>query len=299
MFRRRVNSRWFNSLLRTSPRDGDGYATLDIRIATYLNPYQPADAEETVNQDKQKVVLVQWSSEEWERWKSRFKMVVESNWNNKLWLVPIESRSVVWNGARYPNIRCQLTIELMPQPEHAHMNCTVVRLRDDMEFSRSSMRLGGYRVNVDKKADGYLDHKDLDPRDDSAARGQIPVVHEVGHYLGLDHVNAAAARRNPDQYDGYGKGYQGSDVMGGGMRFDRWHASPWIHRIKLHLVDDSSGSLSSGRASNGTVKWRGSRFRPPPQFEATVLGQRGYFRRFPWGDPPDGGVPFPWPKGGS
>ncbi len=302
MILRRVNGHWFNSVLSVSPRDGDGYATLDIRVATYLNPYRLDEAEEIVKQDERDVVLVRWSPQEWERWKRRFKEVVEFGWNNKLWLVPIEPPSIVWRGARYPNIRCQLTIGFVSRPDHAHMNCTVVRLRDDMTFSRSEMRMdtfGGRLQSIFDSEDGYLDHLDLDARKDPMARGQIPAVHEMGHYLGLDHVNAKAARRDPDKYDGYGRGYQKSDVMGRGMRFDAWHAYPWIRRIKHHFLDDPIGAVSDRRVSVRSVKWRGSRFRPPPQFEATVQGRRGYFRRLPWGNPPDGGVHFPWPKGGT
>ncbi len=96
--------------------------------------------------------------------------------------------------------------------------------------------------------DGRLDSLDLEPK----PGGQIGALHEMGHYLGLNHVDHGHG-------DGYGAvgSYQAGDIMGRGTRLDAWHAWPWKHRLPVHQIVAAPIALYPRG-----LEWRGSVGRP-------------------------------------
>lgn len=261
--RRRINSQWADSVLDLNTRRRGENTSLTIKIRVFLEPYRPDGGIEIEDEgERSQVRLVSWDSSEFQRWKWEFKQVVEENWNNKLWIVPDRFWGVytvppsTYDAGEFPNVECRLRIHHVSEASHAHLHAVVARLHDDDRFRRSSM-IGpdcGGRMASFFRAQGKLDDRDLQEKE--PVYGQIPVVHEMGHYLGLDHVWADRAgmfdNTNDDEYYGAQGTDDARDLMGRGMTIRGWHAHFWRRRIRDHIHPHHS------------VNWRGTTQRPRP-----------------------------------
>lgn len=219
-----------------------GVARLTFRVNTHLAPYVP-----NIPPGQQWELVPQWphtagatlrkvvswdtvgpGEETFPQWAQRFKSIIEREWSGHLYLVPTGGG----RGYRFAPIRCFLEIHFVGRADRSHLNLRIYRLHESETFFRSSMSLGGHCKRG--MGDGSLDHRDIDPK----SNGQIAAVHEMGHYLGLDHV----ARGTATPYGAPGS-YQAGDIMGSGMRRDAWHAWPWLHRLPLHEVSSTPMSI--------------------------------------------------------
>jgi hypothetical protein len=131
-------------------------------------------------------------------------------------------------------------------------------------------RIADFFVSTDSNFD------DLDVLARNGPGTQIPVLHEMGHYLGLNHV-AGMFNFSSD----YGSGYQGQDIMGSGMRLEAWHAFPWRTRLQ-------TGHLGHSYA----VEWQAMTMRPSPRtYSSYATPQSGREDPLPGGvRDRDGGV---------
>lgn len=250
------NPSTYDSLLSTAGVNSTTNANLYIIIKVYMNRYDPPGGSGTV-QDVGGTSrnVVSWSSDsEFRAYCQNFKRVVENAWNNKLWMIP--SRD--W-GANYlsyrPNVRCCMRISLESSAGNAHLNIRCVKLAASETSHRSSMSRRTHR--------GFLDNLDVQSSDNTTnllpgiTFSQIAAAHEIGHYLGLSHVNNPSCIQqdistNQSQCYG-GTHHQANDIMGRGMRVEAWHARPWRNRINQHL-----------RLRNKLPNWRATRHRPVP-----------------------------------
>lgn len=252
------NSDTYDSLLSTSGVNATTNANLYVIIKVFMNRYDPPGGSGTVRDvGGTSRNVVSWSSDsEFSAFCQNFKRVVENAWNNKLWMIP----SCDW-GANYlsyrPNVRCCMCIRLESSAGNAHLSIRCVKLAASESMHRSSMSRRTHR--------GYLDDLDVQPRDittnilPGSTFRQTAAAHEIGHYLGLSHVNnPSCIQQNistnlPQCYGG--NHHQSDDIMGRGMRVEEWHARPWKNRINQHL-----------RISNKLPRWEASRHRPAPRW---------------------------------
>ncbi|MEE9491903.1 MAG: hypothetical protein V3W04_00795 [Gammaproteobacteria bacterium] len=157
---------------------------------------------------------------------------------------------------------------------NAHLHAEVVRLHPEEDFRRSRCRVPTWRARIQdifSSIDSHLD--DLDVLERNGRGTQIPIVHEMGHYLGLHHVAGEG-----DESAAYGEGYQGGDIMGSGVRLESWHAFPWKKRLKMHIGH-----------TTGVMQWNVTTVRPAPR--PAPLQQRQREPMLPGGMPgPDAGV---------
>lgn len=256
----RIRNTFFDSWLQTANASDQWNANLYLIVRVFLRPYTvsapPARVCRPGAPPPVEVVddvrVIPWNhtnANEWQDWRTRFVEVVENGWNNKLWLIPSGFWGVTVSGAGgqsyLPNVRCCLNIVLTEREDAAHCRIRVLRLHNAESFSRSSMHFPRWVDHLRRgisNTDGYLDHLDLNPK----SSGQITVLHEMGHYLGLSHV---ACDSNDDECYGASGSYQAGDLMGAGSRIEAWHAHPWKKRIREHVRD---------------VRWNATVQRPSP-----------------------------------
>lgn len=203
--------------------------------------FQGRDATFEVNNNGVELMLTRWPNDEFDPWCQEYKQKVEHGWHNKLWLVP----SGLWEGAisdpentnvmLVPAVRCCLRIILVNGDPH--VNCDVAYLASSRNHRTSTAPLPymGNRIihalNIDCFSGGpnrlKADNLDLTPK---PVTGQIAALHEMGHYLGLNHVNMGGENEYGDNE------FQRDSLMGAGMDIRSAHAWPWKNRLRHHLT---------------------------------------------------------------
>ncbi len=235
-----------------------------------------------------------WPDDEWRQFKSQFKPTIENAFNDKLWLTPDRfwGADFPYNRSptHRPNVRCCLTIQPVATASEAHLRISCVHTVHTLSFTqgafggfRSNMMVSDWRSHLARalglqQTDGLLNQDDLRAARTVVAPSQTTAVHELGHYLGLNHVNGLT-----NDLIGYGANrHQQDDLMGGGNRVENWHAFPWTKRIANHLINDCR-----------STRWQASRHRSPPRrLSAGEIGNHPmiYIERQLDGGMPPGGI---------
>jgi hypothetical protein len=207
-------------------------ATLDLRVHTFLERYEPEGGNGYVEDSGGRVHVTSWDTPttrvddmNFSQFRARFRGAVEDAWNGKLFLIADRPYGVYHREDGHlfqPAVACKLSIVLVSRVEHAKLHARCVKRHDDETFHRSSMQsswcfrwVGG----IFGMAGGHIDDGDVLQSGD-----QIAMPHELGHYIGLPHV---ACDGNEDACYGPPGSYQATDMMGRGMRIDTWHCRPW------------------------------------------------------------------------
>ena len=288
--RRTIHGSRFDSILDLdSVREGN-HANLTLHMKVSLQQFAPPDGQDTLRylqsdaQTSSHIVIGQWlPADDWGGWCRQFENDAEAFFHGKLWLVP--SHPVVLGslapGQSSPycsGIRCGFRISRVPISE-CHFIVDVAKLasmsepfrsyqiqRSGLSEVRGTNRefLGLDDANPENLSSYYracfagtgrlmLTDGDLDVTQRSnfsSSYSQRPFLHELGHAIGLGHVNGAG-----NSELAYGStAHQYGDLMGGGERIEPWHAFPWKRRLDRHFL---------GSRAFGESFWSATTRRPP------------------------------------
>jgi hypothetical protein len=228
---------WLQAGTVSATRNAD--LILIVRVALVRRDPAPGYSEGTVQDvGNAQVTILRWESEQWEQFKSDFKTNIEQAWNDRLWLVPSADCGLSirqGNAIVRPNVKCGVSIRVVDERDDHHTSVRCVNLKP-----RQRHRSGwsGYNVRPADGYDGFFDSRDVTA---GGQLHQIPVAHEFGHYLGLLHVATGYPGSHCTRDDQFARqcygvtAHQRGDIMGAGMRVERWHAAPWLHRITQHV----------------------------------------------------------------
>jgi hypothetical protein len=213
--------------------------------------------------------IVKWTNGSWNLWKRNFVNTAQSFWHGRFWLsnnfVRYEFNR---GGVQYrPNIWCRLKIEdrEIRLGGHHHV-IDVVRLHG------SETWFGSHATLYDS-----LDTKLVKKGENGKKKPimQRAHVHEVGHLLGLGHVDIGKPHCPPGGNTNAAKCYGVADVdkysvMGQGMQLRLEHAMPWRKAIIAISTD--------GNALTAT-DWEAKMQRIYPRIPAEVASNAMLTRR--------------------
>lgn len=200
--------------------DSEPVAELTITISIYFNKIDYDG--EILDGDKKVKRVISWKRGEFEQFKTTLLFSAQRFWDKFFWLkTPSHYNGLDWPDSYphdYPSHRCNVCCRLMlieASEADAHYVIYVVRLADDeSEMPQDSL---------------HFSNRIIEPTHVGKHIWQWPHYHEVGHLLGLGHVNQRnmmAKKVNITQAYGVTKA-QIEDVMGAGSVKNKWHAAPW------------------------------------------------------------------------
>lgn len=239
----------FDAELNTDACDpyNNAELTLTLRIGfRQINPTGGA-AEGTYNDYGDATAparkIIKWSGAAWRNWKRGFVASAKRFWHGKFWLINDSGSFPYTKGATtyYPNVWCRFALVGSDAGlPGIHHTIDVVRLHKSEPWFGSHSTL--------------YDSRDTDRvRKSTTSKGkkvmQRAHVHEVGHLLGLDHVDVGKphcpATGNTNASACYGVADTDMQaVMGSGMQLRIQNAFPWREALRYFALDDISRALS-------------------------------------------------------
>lgn len=181
--------------------------------------------------------IIKWTDASWKAWKTNFVQSAQAFWNGKFWLInDAGAFSFTKSGETYyPNVWCRFKLVGNDAGTGSnHHTIDVVRLHPNESW------FGSHSTLYDSK-DTNLTRKSTDSKGKPVM--QRAHVHEVGHLLGLDHVDVGKPHCPASGDTNAGACYGISDndmkaVMGSGMQLRAENAYPWRESLRYFVLAD-------------------------------------------------------------
>ncbi|MHC4270114.1 MAG: hypothetical protein ACYSTS_16850 [Planctomycetota bacterium] len=233
----------FNAVLNTDVCDryNNAELTLTLRIGfRQINPAGGAahgthndygDATESTRR------TVKWTNASWQRWRSNFIRSAERFWHGKFWLVNDSGSFAFTEGTStyFPNVWCRFKLEGRDAAVAGnHHTIDVVRLHpSETWFGSHSTLYDSLDTKRNRKATTSLNKPVF----------QRAHVHEVGHLMGLNHVDVGKPHCLPSTNTNASACYGVADadkisVMGSGMKLRIENAYPWREVLRYFALEE-------------------------------------------------------------
>ena len=228
-----LNLAKFDATLNTDVCDGRNNAELTLKLKMGFRQVNPAGGAASGNYNDYGSAtgtsrkIVKWTPVEWSVWKTNFVRSAERYWHGKFWL----SNNLGYFGylvgkqIYLPNIWCRF--ELVGSEASAGFHHQVI---DVVRLDPTENWFGSHSTLYDS-----LDTRSVQKGTDAAGNPimQQAHVHEVGHLLGLGHVDEGKGHCPVAGNTNAGACYGIADVdknsvMGQGMQLRLEHARPWM-----------------------------------------------------------------------
>ncbi len=228
--------------------------------------------------------IIRWTDGSWAQWKRNFVTTAQAFWNGKFWLMNPSSLFAFQDGGRtfIPNAYCRMRITAQEgTATDNHHSISVVRLH-------SSENWFGSHSTLYDSLDTRSTRKGVN--DDGTPIMQRAHVHEVGHLLGLGHVDEGEAHcptsGNTNAAACYGlTDHDQNSVMGQGMQLRREHAAPWQKAMRRFAFNEATqtsrpaaslsdlATLAGTAVLAGLVNWEAKMRRHYPRTPAEVAAR--------------------------
>jgi hypothetical protein len=259
----------WNAVLNTNVCDPYNNAELTIKMNLGFKQVNPASCavsgmyHDYGDKNERARKIIKWTHTEWSIWKTQFLRSAQKFWHGKFWLVNgFSMYEYEVKGVKYiPNIWCRFELTgtdvSSVGASGTHHNIEVVRLHKSESWFGSHSRLydsldtNAVQKGIDSKGKPIM---------------QRAHIHEIGHLLGLDHVDVGK-KHCPSSGDTNARPCYGvvdidkNSVMGQGMQLFTKHANPWRRAI---------AELSGKGAAVSAVDWEPKMVRHYPRTPAEV-----------------------------
>ena len=220
----------FDASLAVSMCDRYNNAELTLTMRIHFEQNNPASGAATgVFRDYNSATgtqrdIVSWDPGAWAVWKSTFINQAQTFWTDRIWLCN-DGRSMGFSdgGAEYfPNIWCRFRLVEAPRAS-AHHSVLITRLAAHEPFAGSNTAFFDSN-DIKSVSKRYL-------ADGTSTTSQRASVHEIGHLLGLPHINDGKGKcvgGNINHSSCYGvTDTELLSVMGAGEELRISDAEPW------------------------------------------------------------------------
>jgi hypothetical protein len=209
---------------------------------------------------------IKWTAPEWERWKKQFSDSAQTFWNGKFWLINNSGAYPYKVGKEtyIPNVWCRFELSAADADAASqHFVIDVVRLDPSEKWFGSHSTL--------------YDNLDILPAQKGTDSKGKPImqrahVHEIGHLLGLGHVDEGKdcpTSGNTNAAACYGiADADKTAVMGGGMQIRIGNAAPWSNSMNLIQAMEWLTGLLGNLASPFPKPWTVAMTRHYPRTSA-------------------------------